>query len=789
MIEIAEKLISMGFYIFPLVANRKIPDTESWQALATRDLDKAKDFFIDPVFGGLNNRNIGISTQRIASGEALIVVDVDDKNGKEGSKNLEGLQLIYGALPKTVIQTTPTGGRHIIFKSSKTVANGTDVLAEGLDIRSSGGLIVGAGSSINGVYYTMKGTEIADCPQWIVEQCNRPREKKIDETATEALEEERVRARYWLENNAPIAVEYSGGNDTTFRVACKLKDFGLEQPEAEFEMLNFWNERCEPPWEPVEISQIIENAFRHSRDRQGNDSPQRMFTSLPTVEDETPTVKFSLEPGSLNTVDVPEDFFTSKAHSITKVEEKPQATFNLMPEDETDTEEINLVADSKEDAIENLNKNFAFVISGGGHHILWETEDADGNFEVQHLMEATFHKKFASRKLQVSEDKSVPLTQLWMVSAKRRDFDGICFKPGLDPKGNYYNLWRGFKFEPADTASHPALDLFLEHALENVCGNDEKLYIWLMTFFAHMIQKPWKKPLAAIVFKGRKGVGKNALIENVGALLGNHYLLSSKRRHLIGDFNSHMQNLLMLTLDEAFWSGDRQAEGVLKDLVTGKYHNIEHKGKEIFKVDNCTRIAILGNEDWLVPASEDERRYAVFEVGEARRQDLDFFEAMYRGFEDEGGYAHLLRYLMDWDLTQANVNLAPQTEALLEQKLNSLEPVQQWWLDSLYEGHIIGAFFNEEDSWDEDVIITKDQIMGAFRSYSKERRITTRVSSFRDFTKVMKRVAPGIMTLKNGVGFKFSIPPLNSCRGQWDKFIGHKVDWIQVDNIFGEMSP
>ena len=39
-----------------------------------------------------------------------------------------------------------------------------------------------------------------------------------------------------------------------------------------------------------------------------------------------------------------------------------------------------------------------------------------------------------------------------------------------------------------------------------------------------------------------------------------------------------MASLLVLHADEAFWAGDKKAEGMLKDLVSGKTHMLEYKG-------------------------------------------------------------------------------------------------------------------------------------------------------------------------------------------------------------------
>src|SRR5262249_45615909 len=129
--------------------------------------------------------------------------------------------------------------------------------------------------------------------------------------------------------------------------------------------------------------------------------------------------------------------------------------------------------------------------------------------------------------------------------------------------------------------------------------------------------------------KGAKGTGKNSLVEQgIGRILGPHFMATADRRFLVGNFNGHLENLLGLALDEAFWSGDKQAEGILKSLITSNVHTIEHKGKEAYSVANLVRIFILGNESWVVPASHDERRYAVFDVGDRNKQDTKFFTQM-----------------------------------------------------------------------------------------------------------------------------------------------------------------
>jgi phage/plasmid-associated DNA primase len=374
--------------------------------------------------------------------------------------------------------------------------------------------------------------------------------------------------------------------------------------------------------------------------------------------------------------------------------------------------------------------------------------------------------------------KEEPVTELWLRDKRRRGYDGICFYPAMQAPERFYNLWRGFSVEPAPKgATHESVDAFLEHARDNVCRGDSELFGWLIAYFAHLVQRPFEKPLVSLVFKGAKGVGKNALVERIGELVGSHFLVSSNRRYLIGQFNGHLENLLLFVLDEAFWSGDKQAEGQLKDLITGSHHVIEHKGKEPYRVENRTRVCIIGNEDWLVPASHDERRFAVFDVGDGRKQDRLFFQSMREGME-AGGYAVLLRYLLDYDCSGVDINEAPQTQGLIEQKHESLDVQAQWWLDCLHAGKIVDGDF--EGSFGGPVEC--ERLRAAYLRYAKARGRGQFQRSDRRFgialTKVCSGVSHGKARMGGGTPANvYKLPPLEDARKSWEKFIGGTVTW------------
>jgi hypothetical protein len=713
-LESALDLARKGFYIFPISVGCKAPPAiRNWQAEATRDADVIRATW------QLDDYNIGISTSKFGNDKALVVVDVDNKGDKNGEATLIQLELEGDEFPATFEQQTCSGGRHLAYVCDQPLRQGTDVLGKGLDIRSKGGYIVGPGSEIDGRSYQLHADiSPTPAPQWIVDRLGASRDvDRLPAVLPNRVDSDRAadRARDFLVQ-APVAVEGNSGDQTTYKVAARLKDLGCDQVQAEELMLSEWNEKCSPPWDESDLRQKVAHAYRYGVEQPGIAAPEAIFTEV-------------------------------------KQPEEPEAQHPFAA----------------------INAEYAFIKAGA--FVLQETTNEDGEFTTMRLPVSDFHAWFANQPFQVGKEKQRPISQYWMEWKDRRQYDAVVFSPGKDPGARWYNLWRGFTVRPAETAGHPSVEAFKEHALKNVCQGNESDYRYLMGFFAHMIQRPWEKPLVALVFRGAKGVGKNALLERVGALLGPHFVVADDDRYLLGNFNSHLESNLFFILDEAAWAGDKRAEGKLKGLITGQKRLVEHKGKEARNVKSLTRVAIIGNEDWLVPASEDERRYAVFNVGDGRKQDRKFFQDMREGME-AGGYANLLRFLMDYDLAEFDVNQAPQTEGLLDQKLASLGPVQKWWCDCLTAGEVTSSDLG--GAWPDKM--EAPRLREAFAIWAKKHNVRSWLMSDKDFSRQMKTMSPSVKYKKihvqgsqksNGCYF----PPLETARAEWGVYIGQPQEW------------
>ena len=105
----------------------------------------------------------------------MLVVDVDNKENRGGSDSILEMELKGFAFPKTLTQKTPTGGLHYIYSIKTAIGQGTNFFTKelgraitGIDTRSKGGYIVGAGSTVDGQAYTIDATKIVPAPKWLV---------------------------------------------------------------------------------------------------------------------------------------------------------------------------------------------------------------------------------------------------------------------------------------------------------------------------------------------------------------------------------------------------------------------------------------------------------------------------------------------------------------------------------------------------------------------------------------------------------------------------------------------
>jgi hypothetical protein len=298
-------------------------------------------------------------------------------------------------------------------------------------------------------------------------------------------------------------------------------------------------------------------------------------------------------------------------------------------------------ATDEEKAIAELNSQYAVVIVKSSIAILKE-RTKDG---IDFLPLPAFHTWFSNKLVKVIRTDTkgelvetfVPKSKVWLSSAERREYEGVDFSPAGNVSRGHYNLWTGWGVEPKTGGS---CDKFLAHVFENArCGNKDHYY-YVLAWFADIIQDPERIKGVAMVLRGLKGTGKSKVAEVMRHIIGRHSITVAHSRQLTGNFNAHLVGKLLIVAEESFWSGDKTNEGPLKNMITASKMTIELKGKDCFEIPSLSRVLMITNNEWAVPASSDERRYAVFDVGTDKMQDAAYFAAIDAEMKN-GGYEAL----------------------------------------------------------------------------------------------------------------------------------------------------
>lgn len=254
-----------------------------------------------------------------------------------------------------------------------------------------------------------------------------------------------------------------------------------------------------------------------------------------------------------------------------------------------------------------------------------------------------------------------------------------------------FNIFRGWTVEPNEKADYSLIEWHVDNVL---CSGNKTDADYLKDWIAHLLQFPTQKPGVAIVMRGDKGTGKSLFWSSVIKAIGPLGLVISNSRLLTGEFNAHLHNRLLGLVEESFWAGNPADEGRLKTLITDHEGMTEKKGVDATETRNYLRLVLNTNNEWAVPASEDERRYFVPQISRAGIEaDLasgNYFSNLALQLNG-GGLAAFLTKLSKRRIDTGKIRRAPAGVGLQKQKLLSLNGNKAWIFDWLSKGYLGGG--------------------------------------------------------------------------------------------------
>lgn len=342
-------------------------------------------------------------------------------------------------------------------------------------------------------------------------------------------------------------------------------------------------------------------------------------------------------------------------------------------------------------ALKDLNKKYAAVLLGGDFRVIREGFDkTEKKHTLSFIKVSSFYNYFANIKYPVKagekgELRYKQMAKVWMDWRDRRTYNDVIFSPSDNVSKQPYNLFRGFPLTP----KKGDWSLMRWHIENVICAGDKEIFKYVLAWMARAVQEPGgERPGVAIVLKGGKGIGKGFFANYFGQIFGEAFLPISDSDNFTGRFNMHLSKSLVVFLDEAVWGGNKKAEGKLKSIITEPTVLFEPKGIDSIAMRNYMNIIIASNEDWVVPATGDERRFLVLHPDDCKRMDTDYFGKLAHE-RDNGGCEAMMHDLMSHDYSGVNLRKAPHTEALGGQVEKSLCSVHSFWHSVLARGFLL----------------------------------------------------------------------------------------------------
>jgi hypothetical protein len=679
--------------------------------------------------------NIGIATGRISG---IVVVDVDGQKGETKLNLLLGRQYNSGERMCFVETGRAEGGRHLYFlyPANTNIPNHND---DGLEVKSDGAYVVVPPSRhASGKLYEWKNLtdKFEECPRSVVDFAVKKRKLRESAAAPEAGERPAARLSEELfVVDAPSA--WSEAEEEKIRSALAfIPADDRKETWLAVGLALHWTQ-----WE---------------RARTIWDDWSKKSSKYEAAEQDKAWASFA-KPYKGRRITLGTLYFLAEKYGY----EGPLV------------EKINA-----------LNKRHFLIRNIGGKCLVGEMMPSHlGTGQTLSLQTTdAFKTWYANCRISVHDHqgkvKLIPLGAAWLEHPKRRQYETVELVPNSPPElpNGGFNLWRGFGVEP----EKGVWPLTHAHIRDVLADGDPEGAEYILRFAAWCFQHPGELAEAALVFRGGKGSGKGVFGNALCSVFGEHALHIFHQNHLTGNFNGHLRSCLLLFADEAFWAGDKKGESVLKGLITERALVIEQKGIDAVPWPNRLHLVMAANADWVVPASHDERRFAVFDVSNRYAQGASpegvrksYFDALHWELQN-GGLAAMLYDLLERPLGDWHPRQVYETEGLKRQKDQSMPPIEQWFDELLQEGKLPG-YTGKRASPDTQALMSHAQLrVPRLRGYLSEKAMG-------DFLRKQ-----GCIPVRTNQVRGWQFPPLAKMREAWARRYSGRVweapelqDWQQ----------
>jgi len=330
--------------------------------------------------------------------------------------------------------------------------------------------------------------------------------------------------------------------------------------------------------------------------------------------------------------------------------------------------------------------------------------------------------------------KTVKFIDKWLEWVGRKSVLEETFVSKDKETPNTFNTFVKFSIskEMAQARGNKDISGLLNFILVAWANNNHEIYDWILNWFAHIIQKPLDKMNTCIVLQGEEGIGKGMVVQKFIDILGRHYTCQpSTPDDILGNFNSIIDKKAFLFFDEIVWGGNKEKSGVLKKIITEKNGTINEKGIPQRPFVNVANVIMSSNEDWVIPAGNNARRFMVLNVQNTELDKSKVYDACPYSFA---------KFLYERDISSFQSDKIITTTALMHQKELTTDYIGKFLLD--IARHVINVGHKDEETV---LKVEKTVLLTHYKNYHSDKYNTPST-----FFKKLKSMIGNIVESKMG---------------------------------------
>lgn len=372
-----------------------------------------------------------------------------------------------------------------------------------------------------------------------------------------------------------------------------------------------------------------------------------------------------------------------------------------------------------DDIIIYMNKYFKYITGTTKPYVLYY----DNN---------TWNRKIDSElgKVFVHEYEKKKFVYRWLISTKREQYyaEECNFEcVGINTNPNIFNTFLGLDISYADSIEKRSenykenvLSSIGIHIKDNWANGDDKIYNYILSLFAHIIQKPHERTLVNLVIRGEQGTGKGIVLNKFKDIIGEKYFFHpTSIDHVLGKFTSLMDDKLLIFLDEMMWGGDHEGANKLKKLITEETRISEEKfcAPRVVK-QNAQFITASNNENPISVEAKDRRSFV---INTQNGLLSDKGKILAKNISDLSPY-DFASFLYEYDISNFDPKKIICTDVLNELKTFNMTNVHKFWLDLITE-HKRKEIDSGLPSDKFGSNIKKQQITSLWKEFAKENKV------------------------------------------------------------------